>query len=101
LIKEFFALIKAQLIKHHPHNTHTEREILMKLEELLTINNSIKDQLTKIDQEIIAKLADLQAAIDALTQQLSEVELSEEQAASVTAVQDAVNALDAIIPDAI
>jgi hypothetical protein len=78
-----------------------QREINMKLQDLLTINNSIKDQLTKIDQEIIAKLADLQAAIDALTQQLSEVELSEEQAASVTAVQDAVNAIDAIIPDTI
>jgi hypothetical protein len=101
LIKEFFALIKAQLIKHHPHNTNTEREIIMKLEELLTINNSIKDQLTKIDQEIIAKLADLQAAIDQLNQQLADVELTAEQAQSVQDVQDAVQALDDIIPDAI
>jgi DNA-binding protein H-NS len=73
----------------------------MKLEELLTINNSIKDQLTKIDQEIITKLAELQTAIDKLTEQLAAVELTDEQAASVVAVQDAVNAIDAIIPDSI
>jgi hypothetical protein len=101
LIKEFFALIKAQMIKHHPPNTHTEREIIMLLKDLLTINNSIKDQLTKIDQEIIAKLADLQAAIDQLNQQLADVELTAEQAQSVQDVQDAVQALDDIIPDAI
>jgi len=93
-------------MKHHERNedkkeepkyliTHLEREIIMKLEELLTINNSIKDQLTKIDQEIITKLAELQTAIDKLTEQL------DEQAASVVAVQDAVNAIDAIIPDSI
>jgi phosphomevalonate kinase len=99
-------------MKHHERNedkkeepkyliTHLEREIIMKLEELLTINNSIKDQLTKIDQEIITKLAELQTAIDKLTEQLAAVELTDEQAASVVAVQDAVNAIDAIIPDSI
>jgi len=81
--------------------SHIERKILMKLEELLQINVSMKDQLTKIDVEIVAKLAELKAAIDELTQQLADVELTEEQAQSVNDVQDAVNALDDIIPDAI
>jgi len=83
------------------HITHLEREILMKLSELLTVNNSLTNQLSKIDIEIVAKLGDLQASVDKLTQQLADVELSDEQSQSVTAVQEAVNALDAIIPDSI
>jgi len=97
-------------MKHHERNeehdeepkyliTHFEKEIRMKLNELLQINNSIKDQLSKIDQEIIAKLAELQAAIDNLSQQLSDVELTAEQAQSVQDVQDAVTALDNLVPD--
>ena len=81
--------------------TKLEREILMKLEELLTVNNSLAEQLSKIDLEIVAKLGALQAAIDELTAQLASVELTEEQAASVVAVQEAVNSLDAIVPDTI
>ena len=73
----------------------------MKLSELLTVNNSIKDQLTKIDQEIITKMAELQAAIDELNGNLADMELTEEQAQSITAVQEAVAALDAIVPDSI
>jgi hypothetical protein len=66
-------------MKHHERNedqeeepkyliTHLEREILMKLSDLLTVNNSLKDQLTKIDLLVVKKFSDLQAAVDKLTQ---------------------------------
>lgn len=118
MIKELVNIIKALTMKHHEdhedHEDHEEhqvvpkylltkleREIIMKLTELLAINNSMKDQLTKIDLEIITKLGALQTAIDELTAQLAGVELTEEQTASVLAVQEAVNSLDAIVPDSI
>ena len=73
----------------------------MLLSELLAVNVSLKDQLTKIDLEIVAKLAELQAAIDKLTQQLGDVVLTAEQVQSITDLQSAVDALDNLNPDAI
>ena len=73
----------------------------MLLSELLAVNVSLKDQLTKIDLEIVAKLAELQAAIDKLTQQLGDVVLTAEQVQSITDLQSAVDALDNLNPDSI
>jgi len=72
----------------------------MLLSDLLTINASIVGQLNKVEVEIVKRLGDLQAAIDTLTQQLANLELTEEQAASFEAVRVAAQALDDIVPDA-
>jgi hypothetical protein len=39
--------------------TKTERKILMKLSELLTINESLVGQLSHIESEVVNKLAEL------------------------------------------
>jgi cystathionine beta-lyase family protein involved in aluminum resistance len=61
---------------------------------------SIVGQLSKIESEIIGKIGSLQQSIDDLQAQLANVALTDEQAASVQAVIDGVNALDNIVPDA-
>ena len=71
----------------------------MLLSELLTKNQSIVGQLNKVEAEIVKKVADLQAAIDKLTEQMGDVELTAEQIASFDAVQTAVDALDALNAD--
>ena len=71
----------------------------MLLSELLTKNQSIVGQLNKVEAEIVKKVADLQAAIDKLTEQMGDVELTAEQTASFDAVQTAVDALDALNAD--
>jgi hypothetical protein len=81
--------------------TKTERKILMKLSELLTINESLVGQLSHIESEVVDKLAELQTAIDNLTANLADVELTPEQAQSVLDVQVAVQELDDIIPEPI
>jgi DNA-binding protein H-NS len=89
-------------MEHHEQHrklTHFEKETLMLLSELLTINQSIKGQLSKAEAEIIAKTAALQASIEALTAQLANAELTPEQAQSVTDVQAAAQALDDLNPD--
>jgi hypothetical protein len=88
----------------------------MTLSELLAANESIKNQLNKSEAEIVAKIAALQAAVDTLTESvtmrctqsvlqaavdtltasLADVELTEEQAQSVTDLQAAVQALEAL-----
>jgi hypothetical protein len=90
-------------MEHHDRHTkpltHFEKETIMLLSELLTINQSVKGQLNKVETEIIAKTSELQAAIDALTAQLADVALTPEQAQSVTDVQAAAQALDDLNPD--
>jgi lipase chaperone LimK len=86
----------------HRESEHTEnklREIIMKLSDVLTQNVSIKNQLSKVDKEIVARLNDLQAAVDKLTADLADAPLTEEQAASFADVQTAVQSLDDITPD--
>jgi len=91
--------------KHNPlhplDGTYIEREILMKISDLLTINTSIKNQLNKAEKEIIEKVAALQAAIDKLTAGLSDANLTDEQAQSVLDLQTAVQALDDLNADAV
>jgi hypothetical protein len=79
--------------------TRLERTILMNLEELLTTNESIKNQLNKAETELVARLADLQASVDKLTAALASVELTPEQEQSVTELQAAAQALDDLTPD--
>ena len=71
----------------------------MNLSELLLANQSIQSQLSKVEAEVVAKLSELQAAIDKLMADLADAPLTIEQAESVTEVQNAVQALDDIIPD--
>ena len=81
-------------------NQQQMKEIKMLLSELLTVNVSIKNQLNKVEQEIISKTKTLQDSITALTEQLANVELTPEQTQSVLDVQAAVQALDDLTPDA-
>jgi SMC interacting uncharacterized protein involved in chromosome segregation len=88
--------------KEPPHNyTHFVRKIEMLLSELLTKNQSIAGQLNKVEVEIVKRISELQEAVDKLTQQLGNLELTEEQTASVEALQVAVDALDSVVPDQI
>ena len=90
---------------HHEENnlhlTHIEKEILMKLSDVLTQNESIKNQLNKAETEIVKRQGDLQAAIDKLTQQLNDVELTPEQAASFDEVKAAAQSLDDLNADVV
>jgi hypothetical protein len=88
--------------KEPPHNyTYFLRKIEMLLSELLTKNQSIAGQLNKVEAEIVKRIADLQTAVDTLTQQLGDVALTDEQTASVEALQAAVDQLDNIVPDVV
>jgi hypothetical protein len=94
--------ININIYNHEPNQpTKTERIICMKLSELLAANVSIKNQLNKAEAEIVAKIAALQAAVDTLTASLADVELTAEQAQSVTDLQTAAQALDDLNPDLI
>ena len=73
----------------------------MKLSELLTANESLVGQLNKVETEIVGRLDTLQAAIDKLTFDLDDLELTPEQEKSVLDVQEAAQRLDDIIPDQI
>ena len=83
----------------------TLEKLLMKASEIVDQNNAIAATLTGAEQRITDKLntlsaneAALQAAVANLTAELANVELTPEQAASVVAVQDAANAINAIVP---
>jgi hypothetical protein len=71
----------------------------MLLSELLTKNQSIAGKLNKVEAEIVKKIADLQAAIDKLTAQMGDIELTAEQTASFDEVQTIVDSLDSLTPD--
>ena len=73
----------------------------MKLTELVTINQSIKGQLNKAEQEIIAKVADLQEKIDELVANAADADLPQEVVDSITEVQTAAQALDDLNPDVV
>ena len=71
----------------------------MRLSDILSANTSIKNQLNKAEVEIVKRVADLQAAIDTLTQQLADVELTPEQVASFDELKAAGQALDDLNED--
>jgi hypothetical protein len=79
--------------------THFEELTIMKFNELIQANQSIKDQLNKAEAEIIAKVTDLQTKIDELVNAASNADLPQEVVDSLTEVQTASQALDDIVPD--
>jgi hypothetical protein len=85
--------------EHHAPLTHFEKEVIMRLSELLSINVSIAGQLSKIETEILAAADRLRAQVADLTAQLADAPLSEAQTNSVNDVVAAVERLDAIVPD--
>jgi hypothetical protein len=88
--------------EHNVHITihqHTIEEILMKINELLTVNQSIKGQLNKAEAEIVAKITELQDAVAALTEASANVDLPQDVVDSIAEVQTAAQALDDINAD--
>ena len=85
---------------HHHFYHPTQEIIIMKINELLQINQSITGQLNKVEAEIIAKIAALQDAVNAVTAQLADQDLTPEQVASLTDLQNVAQSLDDIVPDA-
>jgi len=73
----------------------------MKLTELVTINQSIKGQLNKAEQEIIAKVTTLQEKIDELVANAADADLPQEVVDSLTEVQTASQALDDLNADVV
>jgi hypothetical protein len=71
----------------------------MKIEELLKINVSIKDQLNKAEKEIVTKVDDLQAKIDKLVANAANADLPEDVVQSITDLQASAKALDDLTPD--
>ena len=84
----------------HIHQ-HTVEDLFMKLTELVTINQSIKGQLNKAEQEIIAKVTTLQEKIDELVANAADADLPQEVVDSLTEVQTASQALDDLNADVI
>jgi hypothetical protein len=82
----------------HNHH-HFEELILMKINELLTVNQSIKGQLNKAEAEIVGKVTDLQTKIDALVAAAEQADLPAEVVASIEEVQAAAQGLDDIVAD--
>ena len=74
------------------HPTHHE-ELLMKLSELSVAVAAIADQLTKVRDEILGKIAALEGA-------LTDVDLPEEAIGALNILRDGVQAIDDIVPDA-
>ena len=69
------------------------REVLMKVNELFVEITALSEQLTKVQEEILGKIADLEAA-------LASVDVPEEAADALVALRLNVQALDDIVPDA-
>jgi hypothetical protein len=85
---------------HNPHHKpHTLEDIFMKIDELVTINQSIKGQLNKAEAEILDNIADLRAKIDELVAAAANADLPQEVVDSLTEVQAAAQALDDVTPD--
>ena len=69
-------------------------ELLMKLSELTTAIAGVSAQLTKAQDEILAKIAALELA-------LTDVDLPIEAADAIEALRSQTQSLDDIVPDAI
>jgi predicted transcriptional regulator len=91
--------MKIQISNFYHCNPPIIEEIEMRLNELLQINTSIKDQLNKAETEIIAKVAALQAAIDELVENAGNADLPEDVVESILAVQTAAQSLDDLNAD--
>jgi ubiquinone biosynthesis protein COQ9 len=76
------------------------RQTQMKLSELLALTLSSKAHAEKAHAEITARFDTQQAAINALTAKLADIDIPEDVAAAVVDVNNATAALDDIIPEA-
>jgi hypothetical protein len=81
------------------HHTNFEEILLMKVSELLTVNQSIKGQLNKAEAEIVGKIVDLQAKVDALVAAAADASLPEEVNQSIADLQTSAQSLDDVVPD--
>jgi len=89
-------------MKHlHIHIHNNMREIEMKLSELLTQNESMAGQLSKVETEVLGALDALKATVAQLTADLADAPLTDAQAQSVANVQAGIDKLDALVPDAV
>jgi hypothetical protein len=84
--------------EEHHQNDKLE-DILMKLSELLEVNQSVVGKLNKVEAEVVAAVSVLQARIDDLVAGLADVELTAEQAQSVADLQAAAQRLDDLNAD--
>jgi hypothetical protein len=88
-------------MKHlHIHINNNMREIEMKLSDLLTQNESMAGQLSKVETEVLGALAEMKATVAQLTVDLADAPLTDAQAQSVANVQAGIDKLDALVPDA-
>lgn len=76
------------------YDPHAAKEILMKLSELATTVTGVSAQLTKVQNEVLTRLNDLENA-------LIDVEIPEEAAAAIEALRTQAQALDDIVPDVV
>jgi hypothetical protein len=83
----------------HYHHTHFEDLMIMKLNELLTVNQSIKGQLNKAEAEIVGKVTELQTKIDELVANAANADLPDDVVQSITDVQTAAQSLDDLNAD--
>lgn len=73
---------------------YNPKEILMKLSELTTAIAGVSAQLTKAQEEILAKITALETA-------LIDVDLPEDAAAAIEALRGQAQGLDDIVPDVV
>ena len=89
-------------MKHlHININNNMIEIEMKLSELLTQNESMAGQLSKVETEVLGALDALKATVTQLQLDLADAPLTDEQAQSVANVQAGIDKLDALVPDAV
>jgi len=88
------------IMKHlHIHIDNKLERIEMKLSELLAQNVSIKGTLSAAEAKILAKIANLQAALDKVSAELLDATLTEAQVQSIMDLQAAAAELNDIVPD--
>lgn len=73
---------------------YNPKEILMKLSELTSAIAGVSAQLTKVQNEVLTRLNDLENA-------LIDVEIPEEAATAIEALRTQAQALDDIVPDVV
>ena len=76
------------------YDPHAAKEILMKVSEIANAVTSVSAQLTKVQNEVLTRLNDLENA-------LIDVEIPEEAATAIEALRTQAQALDDIVPDVV
>ena len=76
------------------YDPHAAKEILMKVSELATTVTGVAAQLTKVQNEVLTRLNDLENA-------LIDVEIPEEAVTAINGLRTQAQALDDIVPDVV